>query len=93
VTSEDELVTREVTLNRFKRLLAEVLRGHLTRNTFAPWEIDLLIDMEACQIQPRRREDIFRHYQRAVEKHMEAGADYPMKLSQFLILRHRPDDS
>jgi hypothetical protein len=89
VTTEDDLEVRELTLNRFKRLITEVLRGHLTRNTFTPWEVEILIDLEACELEPRRRTEIFKQYQRAVERQMESGADEPMKLSQFLVLRAR----
>ena len=85
----DDLVANEVMLNRFKRLIAEVLRGQLTRNTFEPWEVDILLDLEASELEPRRRADILGQYQRAVERQMESGPGPPMKLSQFLVLRAR----
>jgi len=76
-------------LNRFNRLMRDLARGQLARNTFAPWEIEILLDLEACEIEPRRRGEIFRQYQRAVEKQFETGSGPPMKLSQFLIHRSR----
>jgi len=39
--SADEYEQRELQLNRFRRLIGEILRGEINRNTFAPWEIDL----------------------------------------------------
>ena len=76
-------------LNRFRRLIGEVQRGELGRNTFAPWEVEILLDLQACEIEPRRRSDVFRQYQRAVERQLESGPGPPMKLSHFLVLRAR----
>jgi hypothetical protein len=76
-------------LNRFRRLMGEVLRGKLARNNFAPWEMSILLDLDACELPPRRRTDILRQYQRAVERQLETGPGPPMRLSHFLILRAR----
>ena len=89
MTAADELIQRELTLNRFRRLLGEITRGQSTRNVFQPWEIALLVDMESCTLPSRRRYDILRQYERAVERQIEAGADTPMKLSQYLVLREQ----
>jgi hypothetical protein len=89
VTAADELEVREIMLNRFRRLVGEVLRGHLARNTFTPWEIDILLDLDACEIEPRRRTEILKQYQRAVERQLENGPGPPMKMSHFLVLRSR----
>jgi hypothetical protein len=45
--------------------------------------------MESCTLPSRRRYDILRQYERAVERQIEAGADTPMKLSQYLVLREQ----
>ncbi len=82
----EDLIDRELTLNRFNRLITELTRGVLGRNSFQPWEVDILLDLENCQLE-RRRADIIRQYQRAVERQMNGGADQPMKLSEFLVLR------
>jgi hypothetical protein len=84
---EDDLVQLELMLNRFKRLMSEVVRGVLTRNAFQPWELDILQDMETCQVERRRRLEILRQYQKAVERQMATGPGPPMKLSEFLVLR------
>ena len=88
MTSADDYEHRELQLNRFRRLIGELIRGETTRNTFEPWEIDLLLDFEACQL-PGRRLEILRQYQKAVERQMEIGPGPPMKLSRFLILREQ----
>jgi hypothetical protein len=89
VTTSDDLIDRELMLNRFRRLVGDLLRGRLTRESFAPWEVDILVDLDDCQLESRRRGDIVRQYQRAVEKQMESSDGPPMKLSQFLIERSR----
>jgi len=83
----EELIDRELMLNRFKRLIVEMMRGTVVRNSFQPWEVEILMDLETCQLERRRRLDILRQYQRAVEKQMTNGDGPPMKLSEFLVLR------
>jgi hypothetical protein len=85
----DELIEQELMLNRFNRLIGEVMRGALARNSFQPWEADILMDLENCQLERRRRMEILRQYQRAVERQMTTGPGPPMKLSEFLVVRNR----
>ncbi len=89
VTSADEYEQREIQLNRFRRLIAEVTRGHTGRNSFAPWEIEILMDFDTCELPSRRRLEIIRQYQRAVERQLQSGPGPPMKLSHFLVLREQ----
>ena len=89
MTSADDYEHRELQLNRFKRLIGELLRGETNRNCFAHWEIDLLLDFDTCQLPPRRRLEILRQYQRAVEHQMETGPGPPIKLSHFLVQREQ----
>lgn len=84
--SAEDLVQLEIMLNRFQRLLTEVIRGDLKRNSFQPWELEILIDMETCDL-GRRRLEILRQYRRAVERQMQTGPGPPMKLSEFLRQR------
>jgi hypothetical protein len=87
---EEDLNQLEIQLHRFNKLLGEVLCGTITRNSFQRWEFEILLDMEQCELDKRRRMDILRQYQRAVGKQMERGPGPPMKLSQFLEIRaHR----
>ena len=87
--SAEEYEQRERQINRFRRLIGELLRGEMTRNSFEPWEIDLLIDFETCQLPARRRLEILRQYQKAVERQLETGPGPPIKLSHFLVLREQ----
>jgi hypothetical protein len=87
MSTADDLVLAELMLNRFRRLVGELLKGAITRNDFHPWEIELLLDIETCQLERKRKTDILRQYQRAVERQLEMGGGPPMKLSEFLVLR------
>src|SRR5271165_4520185 len=85
----DELIEQELMLNRFNRLIGEVMRGALARNSFQPWEAEILMDLENCPLERRYRMEILRQYQRAVERQMIVGPGPPMKLSEFLVTRGR----
>lgn len=91
----DDLIQLELMLNRFRRLIAELIRGGSRRNSFEPWEIDILLDFETCDIDPRRRLKTLRAYQKAVEHQLETGPGPPMKLSEYLQLKmtRRPTTS
>lgn len=77
----------EAILYRFNKLIQEMLRGVIKRNCFRPWEIELLLDMEACNLTGSNRRETLRRYQRAVQRQMENGAGSPMKLSEYLANR------
>jgi hypothetical protein len=83
----DDLIQLELMLNRFNRLMTELLRGSIVRTTFQPWEVQILLDMDTCRIEPRKRQEVLRQYQRAVQKQMEIGPGPPMMLSEFLQLK------
>ncbi len=77
-------VDSETVLAQFNRLMQELLRGNMARNTFRPWEIDILLDIEGCQVREATKRETLRRYQRAVQRQMEKGARTPMKLSEYL---------
>ncbi|MDX2152690.1 MAG: hypothetical protein SFV54_18255 [Bryobacteraceae bacterium] len=77
----------ELVRAQFNRLVQELLRGKLQRNTFQPWEIELLLDIERCALRPSARRDALKRYQKAVERQMERGGAMPMKLSEYLERR------
>jgi hypothetical protein len=79
-----ETVDSEARLNRFNRLLQELIRGSMNRNTFQPWEIDILLDIEACQLREPVKRETLRRYQKAVQRAMEKGAPRPFCLSEYL---------
>jgi hypothetical protein len=79
-----ETLDSEARLNRFNRLMQELIRGNMNRNTFQPWEIDILLDIEACQIREPVKRETLRRYQKAVQRAMEKGAPTPLRLSEYL---------
>jgi hypothetical protein len=83
----DDLIQLELMLSRFNRLIGELLRGAIVRNTFQPWEVEILMDMDTCGLEPRKRQEILRQYQKAVTRQMETGPGPPMKLSDYLQQR------
>lgn len=80
----DSLPDSETVLAQFNRLIQELLRGNLHRNTFRPWEVELLLDIESCGLRDGARRETLRRYQRAVQRQMEKGARLPLKLSEYL---------
>jgi hypothetical protein len=80
-----ETVNSEARLNRFNRLMQELIRGNMNRNTFQPWEIEILLDIDACQIREPVKRETLRRYQKAVQRAMEKGAPTPLRLSEYLV--------
>jgi hypothetical protein len=74
----------EVVLMQFNKLIAELLRGNITRNTFRPWEIEILLDIENCNLKDGNKKEMLRRYQKSVQRQMEKGVPVPMKLSDYL---------
>lgn len=80
----DPLPDSDAVLAQFNRLMQELLRGNMHRNTFRPWEIELLLDIESCNLRESSKRDTLRRYQKAVQRQMENGARLPAKLSEYL---------
>ena len=80
----ESLPDSDAVLAQFNRLIQELLRGSMNRNTFRPWEVELLLDIESCNLRDSSRRETLRRYQRAVQRHMEKGARLPLKLSEYL---------
>lgn len=82
--SQLDMVASDIHLQQFNKLIAELLRGNMTRNTFRPWEIDVLLNIESCNLREGAKRETLRRYQKAVQRQMEKGTIYPMKLSDYL---------
>jgi hypothetical protein len=70
-------------LPRFDQLMRDVESGATSRNSFRPWEVELLVDMQTCALGTDRKR-VLRRYQRAVHRAFERGAARPLKLSEYL---------
>lgn len=82
----DEIEPR---LAQFNRLIAELLRGKIQRNTFQPWEIEILLDIEGCHLRESSRRETLRRYQKAANRFVERGGRHLLKLSDYLAKKHR----
>ncbi len=71
-------------LSQFNKLITELLKGTLSRNTFRPWEVDILLDIEHCNLKDGNKRETLRRYQKSVQRNMEKGAAKPMMLSEYL---------
>jgi hypothetical protein len=74
----------ETVLAQFNRLLRELLGGGLHRHTFRPWEIEILLDIESCDLKGPKRGTILRRYQKAVQRMMEQGARMPLRFAEYM---------
>jgi hypothetical protein len=74
-------------LAQFMRLLDDLLTGNLQRSKFQAWEIEILLDIESCDLPGPVKHQALREYQDAVRAQMEKGADRPLKFSEYLNLR------
>jgi len=74
----------EALLVQFNRLIQELLRGSMNRNCFRPWEIEMLLDIDDCNLRDSNRREILKRYQKAVQRDVEKGAASLMKLSEYL---------
>jgi hypothetical protein len=74
----------DAVLAQFNRLIQELLRGNMRRNTFRPWEVELLLDIEGCSLRESAKRETLKRYQKAVQRQMEKGARSPLKLSEYL---------
>ena len=79
-----ETLDSEAVLGRFNKLVNDLLRGTMNRNTFQPWEIDILLDIESCNLKDAIGRETLRRYQKAVQRSMEKGARTPLRLSEYL---------
>ncbi|HUE04173.1 MAG TPA: hypothetical protein VMR62_31780 [Bryobacteraceae bacterium] len=79
----------ELIANRFYRLVKELLQGEVRRTSFQRWEVDLLLDLQACRLTRSRRDEALRRYQRAVQKQLDRREFPPVRFADFLGRRKR----
>jgi hypothetical protein len=87
VLPSDDLIEKELMRSRFLRLTSDLIRGEVARTTFDPWEVEFLLDVATCSVEPKHRTETLRQYQKAVERQLDYGPGPPMKLSDFLQQR------
>jgi hypothetical protein len=75
-------------LRQFNKLIQELLRGSLNRNTFQPWEIEILLDIDSCNLADMNKRELLKRYQKAANKYVERGGRTLLKLSEYLAKKH-----
>jgi hypothetical protein len=85
----DEPPDLELIATRFNRLVKELLQGEVRRNAFQPWEVHLLLDLQACRLTRSRRDEALRRYQRAVQKQLDRRQLPPVRFADFVGRRKR----
>ncbi|MEZ5352968.1 MAG: hypothetical protein R2762_10065 [Bryobacteraceae bacterium] len=81
---QDPPLDTDAILAQFNRLIGDLLRGHMNRNTFRPWEIEILLDIEECDLRDANRREVLRRYQKAVQREVDRGSTSLLKLSEYL---------
>lgn len=71
-------------LPRFNRLMQDVIKGDWRRNSFAPWEMALMLDIQACAGEVAARRDLLPRYQKAVQRQLSRRREMPMTLSTYV---------
>jgi hypothetical protein len=76
-------------LASFDSLIAELAAGEIRRTTFEPWEVQLMLDIQACQVEDANKKEMLRRYQKAAHRWLERGGRTVLLLSDYLAKRHR----
>jgi hypothetical protein len=79
-----ERKTNQQEMTALHQLVQDIIGGGVRRNTFMQWELELLLDLQTCQIRKGSRPEILRRYVRAVQQHFAQGATAPLRLAAFL---------
>lgn len=74
-------------LAQFSLLMGELLCGRLRRSKFQPWEVEILLDVEACDLSDPDKREALSDYQNAVQAELERGARLPQRFSEYLERR------
>jgi hypothetical protein len=71
-------------LAAFTELIQELIGGVIQRHVFSRPELELMLDLETCQIRKSTRADVLRRYLKAVQQQFAEGAATPLRLSLFV---------
>ncbi len=74
----------EIVHAQFNRLMNELIKGAINRNTFQPWEIELMLDIQAADFGDTPQKEMLKRYQKAVQRFYDKGVKMPIKLSEYI---------
>lgn len=69
---------------RFNRLMKCILEGDLQVNSFQPWEIAILLDVQGCTLPYADRRRTLQRYQRHANRRLADGTPLPPTLTEYL---------
>jgi hypothetical protein len=76
-------------LDHLDQLVADLSAGRFRRTTFQPWEVELLLDIQACNIGDSNKKELLKRYQRAAHRWFDRGGRTILLLSDYMAKRHR----
>ncbi|MCX6610180.1 MAG: hypothetical protein NTW74_04950 [Acidobacteria bacterium] len=74
----------EIVHAQFNRLMNELIKGAINRNTFQAWEIELMLDIQAADFGDTPQKEMLKRYQKAVQRSYDKGVKMPIKLSEYI---------
>jgi len=82
-------VSDPILIAQFNALIQEVISGQFQRHVFAPWEVDVLLDIESCRVRQSSRVGLLRRYQHAACQRALHGSQTLLRFSGFLLEQRR----
>jgi hypothetical protein len=80
-----ELESRLASLDR---LIADLIDGQFRRTTFRPWEVEVLLDIQAFDFGASNKKEMLRRYQKAAHRWFDRGGRTLLLLSDYRAKRH-----
>lgn len=69
-------------------LVADLIAGQFHRTTFQPWEVEVLLDIQACKLGDSNKKELLRRYQKAAHRWFDRGGRTLLLLSDYRAKRH-----
>ena len=79
----------ESRLGYLDKLVADLLAGQFRRTTFQPWEVEVMLDIQACNIGDSNKRELLKRSQKAAHRWFDRGGRSLLLLSDYLAKRHR----
>jgi hypothetical protein len=73
----------------FCQLIQQLIAGNVRRNTFTPWEMELLLDLQTVYMRKSSRPEMLRRYLRVVQRQMASGAGMPERFASFFEMENQ----
>jgi len=70
-------------------LVTDLIVGQFRRTTFQVWEVELLLDIQACNLGDLNKREVLKRYRKAAHRWFDRGGRTLLLLSEYLAKRHR----